>query len=49
MHAGAYLDELEQIVPGKTGWLDADTYFSPGTWDAARAAAGVDERAHARA
>ncbi len=40
VHAAAYLDELAQVVPGNTGWLDADTYFSPGTWDAARAAAG---------
>jgi acetoin utilization deacetylase AcuC-like enzyme len=40
VHAGAYLDQLTKLVPGKTGWLDADTYFSPGTWDAARAAAG---------
>ncbi len=40
VHAAAYLDELAKLVPGKSGWLDADTYFSPGTWDAARAAAG---------
>jgi len=40
VHDAAYLDELTRLVPGKTGWLDADTYFSPGTWDAARAAAG---------
>jgi acetoin utilization deacetylase AcuC-like enzyme len=40
IHSARYLDELAQVVPGKTGWLDADTYFSPGTWDAARAAAG---------
>jgi acetoin utilization deacetylase AcuC-like enzyme len=40
VHAASYLDELEDAVPGKSGWLDADTYFSPGTWDAARAAAG---------
>jgi len=40
VHAAGYLDELAQVVPGKSGWLDADTYFSPGTWDAARAAAG---------
>ncbi len=41
IHGGAYLDELAKKVPGKTGWLDADTYFSPGTWDAARLAAGT--------
>jgi acetoin utilization deacetylase AcuC-like enzyme len=40
VHAPAYLDELQLAVPGKQGWLDADTYFSPGTWDAAMAAAG---------
>jgi acetoin utilization deacetylase AcuC-like enzyme len=40
VHAAGYLDELTKLVPGKSGWLDADTYFSPGTWDAARAAAG---------
>lgn len=40
VHAGGYLDELTRAVPGKSGWLDADTYFSPGTWDAALAAAG---------
>ncbi|MBA3452721.1 MAG: histone deacetylase [Deltaproteobacteria bacterium] len=40
VHGGAYLDDLVKRVPGNTGWLDADTYFSPGTWDAARSAAG---------
>lgn len=40
IHDGAYLSELERVVPGKTGWLDPDTYFSPQTWTAARAAAG---------
>jgi acetoin utilization deacetylase AcuC-like enzyme len=40
VHAADYLQELETAVPGKSGWLDADTYFSPGTWDAARTAAG---------
>jgi acetoin utilization deacetylase AcuC-like enzyme len=40
VHAPDYLDELALEVPGKSGWLDADTYFSPGTWDAALAAAG---------
>lgn len=40
VHGGAYLDDLAKRIPGKTGWLDADTYFSPGTWDAARSAAG---------
>lgn len=40
VHTGGYLDELTRKVPGNTGWLDPDTYFSPGTWDAAMAAAG---------
>jgi acetoin utilization deacetylase AcuC-like enzyme len=40
VHAPAYLDDLIKVVPGHTGWLDPDTYFSPKTWDAARAAAG---------
>jgi acetoin utilization deacetylase AcuC-like enzyme len=40
VHSAAYLEQLAEVVPGRSGWLDADTYFSPGTWDAARAAAG---------
>jgi acetoin utilization deacetylase AcuC-like enzyme len=40
VHDARYLAELERTVPGKSGWIDPDTYFSPGTWDAARAAAG---------
>ena len=40
VHGGAFLSELEKLVPGKSGWIAPDTYFSPGTWDAARAAAG---------
>jgi acetoin utilization deacetylase AcuC-like enzyme len=40
VHSAAYLEKLARVVPGKSGWLDADTYFSPDTWDAARAAAG---------
>src|SRR5262252_7722810 len=40
VHAASFLTELEKTVPGKSGWLDADTYYSPGTWDAARTAAG---------
>ncbi len=40
VHTGAYLDELTRVVPGNTGWLDPDTYYSPGTWDAVLAAAG---------
>ncbi|HVV86301.1 MAG TPA: histone deacetylase [Kofleriaceae bacterium] len=40
VHTGAYLDDLIRAVPGRSGWLDPDTYFSPGTWAAATAAAG---------
>jgi acetoin utilization deacetylase AcuC-like enzyme len=40
VHAPAFLDELAKTVPGNQGWIDPDTYFSPGTWEAARAAAG---------
>ena len=40
VHGGAYLSELERVVPGKSGWLDPDTYYSPASWDAARTAAG---------
>jgi len=40
VHHASYLSELEKHVPGRSGWLDPDTYFSPGTWDAARTAAG---------
>lgn len=40
VHDGTFLSELERVVPGKQGWLDPDTYYSPATWDAALAAAG---------
>jgi acetoin utilization deacetylase AcuC-like enzyme len=40
VHAPTYLEALRREVPGRTGWLDPDTYFSPGTWDAVLAAAG---------
>jgi acetoin utilization deacetylase AcuC-like enzyme len=40
VHGAAYLRELEQTLPGHEGWLDPDTYYSKGTWDAARGAAG---------
>src|ERR1041385_2257801 len=40
VHGGAYLTQLEKTIPGKTGWLDPDTYYSPQSWDAALAAAG---------
>src|SRR5262249_58681945 len=31
---------LSREVPGRTGYLDGDTFFSPGSWRAALAAAG---------
>src|SRR5688572_13684823 len=40
VHHGGFLDDLTRTVPGQSGWLDPDTYFSPATWDAALAAAG---------
>jgi len=40
VHSGAFLSELEKVIPGQTGWMDPDTYYSPGSWDAARSAAG---------
>lgn len=40
VHRAEYLELLRRDVPGRTGWLDPDTYFSPGTWDAVLAAAG---------
>jgi acetoin utilization deacetylase AcuC-like enzyme len=40
VHGGAYLTQLERSIPGKSGWLDPDTYYSPMTWTTALAAAG---------
>ena len=41
VHTAGYVSELTRQVPGQSGWLDADTYFSPGTWKAATAATGA--------
>lgn len=41
VHTRGYLTELEQTVPDASGWLDSDTYFSPGSWPATLAAAGA--------
>jgi acetoin utilization deacetylase AcuC-like enzyme len=41
VHRPGYVSELTRTVPGQSGWLDADTYYSPGTWDAAVKAAGA--------
>ncbi|MBV8762293.1 MAG: histone deacetylase [Deltaproteobacteria bacterium] len=40
VHAAGYLGDLEKALPGKSGWIDPDTYFSPRSWEAALAAAG---------
>ncbi len=39
VHEPAYLEELSKI-DGRTGYLDADTYFAPESYAAARRAAG---------
>jgi acetoin utilization deacetylase AcuC-like enzyme len=41
VHSALYLDTLERVVARDvSGWLDADTFHSPGTWEAALLAAG---------
>src|SRR5262245_14624284 len=40
VHTAGYLADLSRHLPGKSGWLDPDTYFGPETLDAALAAAG---------
>ncbi len=41
VHAASYLEDLQRTVPGNAGWLDEDTFYSPGTWEAALCAAGA--------
>jgi acetoin utilization deacetylase AcuC-like enzyme len=42
VHSPAHLDELERtLANGQQGWLDADTYYSPRSWEAALLAAGA--------
>jgi acetoin utilization deacetylase AcuC-like enzyme len=41
VHTAGYLGELTRAVPGASGYLDEDTFFSPGSWEAALAAAGA--------
>ncbi len=41
VHTPAYLDDLTKRVPGNSGWLDPDTYYSPGSWQAVEDAAGA--------
>lgn len=42
VHAAGYLHDLQERLgtQSASGWLDPDTYFSPGTYRAARLAAG---------
>jgi acetoin utilization deacetylase AcuC-like enzyme len=41
VHTPSYVAELSRRVPGQSGHLDADTFFSKGSWDAALAAVGT--------
>jgi acetoin utilization deacetylase AcuC-like enzyme len=41
VHSPAYLGRLEHFCAQGGGQLDADTYAGPGSWDAARRAAGA--------
>jgi acetoin utilization deacetylase AcuC-like enzyme len=41
VHTASYFDEVARVVPGHAGYLDEDTFFAPGTWDAALAAVGA--------
>ena len=40
VHDTSYLERLATALPGRAGHLDADTYFSPGSYEAAQRAAG---------
>jgi acetoin utilization deacetylase AcuC-like enzyme len=40
VHTPAHVERLEREVSGRSGWLDADTFYSPRTWEAALGAAG---------
>jgi acetoin utilization deacetylase AcuC-like enzyme len=39
VHTPSYITDLAREVPGRSGYLDEDTFFSPGSWEAALAAA----------
>jgi len=41
VHTPRHISELSRLVPGKSGYLDPDTFFSKGSWDAALCAAGT--------
>ena len=40
VHLPGYLDRLEKKMPGRTGYMDLDTFHSPRSLEAAHAAAG---------
>ena len=40
VHDRSYLQELKKEIESGGGWLDPDTYVSPGSWEAALYAAG---------
>lgn len=39
-HTPEYLRRLKETLPGSRGHIDLDTFYSPGTWEAALMAAG---------
>lgn len=41
VHTAGFLADMSRDLPGKSGWLDPDTYFGPESWDAALAACGA--------
>jgi acetoin utilization deacetylase AcuC-like enzyme len=41
VHVPAHLERLARELPGRTGWLDPDTYYAPRSWEIARLAAGT--------
>ncbi len=41
VHTASHFDDLAKRLPGQSGWLDSDTYYSPGTWDAVLGAVGA--------
>jgi acetoin utilization deacetylase AcuC-like enzyme len=41
-HAPSLIDRLEDaLADGRAGWIDPDTYYGPGSWEAALCAAGA--------
>ncbi|MDW8281439.1 MAG: histone deacetylase [Myxococcales bacterium] len=41
VHTQDHYHHLEQLLRGGYGWLDPDTYYGPGSWEAALCAAGA--------